>query len=120
MNRQELKARLDEASVSESDYIIEGVDRSVRGLTEGGILLACRDNHWVVSVEERGVSTVDGVFTTEDEACEYVYRELTVHLPIGPPLTPGDVARAEDLARKRVSEHRQWVEEHHKEPDGAE
>ena len=120
MNRQELKARLDEAGVPEREYTIEGVDRSVRGMVEGGIVLVHQDDRWVVSVEERGRSDIDRVFTTEGDACEYVYRKLTERRPIGPPLTPDEIARAESLAEKQIAEHRRWVDEHRRETGGAE
>jgi hypothetical protein len=116
LNRQQLKARLDGDGVPERDYIIEGVDRSVRGLVEGGLVLAHHDDHWVVSVEERGQSEIDRVFTTEDDACDYLFQQLTERLPIGPPLTPDEIARAESLRRDQLAEHQRWVEEHRKEP----
>jgi hypothetical protein len=120
MNRRELKARLDAAGVSEGDYILEGVDSSARGLVEGGTVLTSDGDHWVVSVEERGVSRIDGVFATEDEACDYIYQQLTYRPPIGPPLTPDEVDRAKSLRDELVAEHRRWVEEHEKKPGGTE
>jgi hypothetical protein len=117
LNRQQLKTRLDEEGVPERNYIIEGVDRSVRGLAEGGLVLDYHDAHWVVSVVERGQSEIDREFTTEDEACDYLFQQLTYRPPMGPPLTADEIARAESLEREQLAEHQRWVEEHRQDPD---
>ena len=117
LNRQQLKTRLDEEGVPERNYIIEGADRSVKGLVDGGLVLDYQDGHWVVSVEERGQSEIDREFTTEDEACDYLFQQLTDRPPLGPPLTPDEMARAEALGREQLAEHQRWVEEHRKQPE---
>lgn len=77
MNVSELLAALQQAGVSERMYGIVGDTASGGQSGEGSLYLEqAPDGRWVQGGYERGVSTPERWFDSEDEACRYVYEAL--------------------------------------------
>ena len=69
MNRKSLKVKLDLLGVKRTQYCVDG------GLNFDCIILFSNYNMWeVFYLDERGGRNDEKCFTTENEACEYVYR----------------------------------------------
>lgn len=73
LNRNELKAILDDIGVPEYYYKI---DLSSFGRTDERLCLERKDGKWIVYFEERGNRTTEEFFETEDEACRYILKRL--------------------------------------------
>lgn len=72
MKSAELKVRLQQLGVPSHLYNLDGIGR-----TDERFSLDFIDGEWRVSYIERGVRTTDERFSSEDAACEYIYRRLT-------------------------------------------
>ena len=68
MKRNELKEKLQQLGIPIYLYNLDGIGR-----TDERLCLEFADNEWHVYYSERGVKTTDKIFTSEDEACEYIY-----------------------------------------------
>lgn len=71
MKRNELEKKLKENGVPTSLYNLDNVGR-----TDERFCLMYDNNHWNVYFTERGIRTTDLKFSTEEEACQYVYEQL--------------------------------------------
>ncbi|MBX3289415.1 MAG: hypothetical protein KF855_08725 [Acidobacteria bacterium] len=69
MNRQELRKKLDELGVDRAHYSLDG-DRSVVGI----VLYDSYGTWTIFDVDERGNSNGETTFTSEEEACHYIYK----------------------------------------------
>ena len=71
MNKAELKQKLVNSRVPENLFNLEETGR-----TDERFCLKQNKNGWSVYFSERGVKTTNVSFVTEEEACEYIYRQL--------------------------------------------
>jgi hypothetical protein len=71
MNKKELEIRLIKEGIRADSYHLEG------GLPNESFTLNKNGNQWEVYYSERGNKTDLRVFESEEEACEYLYKELT-------------------------------------------
>jgi hypothetical protein len=77
MNRHELISALEAANIDSDRYQIIGIDRYAP-YDEGGLVLREKeDGSWDVEIYERGVYDFYRRFDSEEEACEYIYQQLT-------------------------------------------
>jgi hypothetical protein len=68
MNKKELKLKFDKMGIPHNIYSLVGEEGFV------GILLVHNKN-WIVSeLDERGGKSVIGTFTTEADACEFIFN----------------------------------------------
>lgn len=70
MRMRELKAALDQAGVRERAYDLEGSSKDE---------VYCLDKvqgSWVVYYRERGIRREERFFSSEDEACQYIFDLL--------------------------------------------
>ena len=111
MNRSELVEALSAAGVDPRAYAVQGCP-SGAGLAEGGVLLAQDDTgRWILGSRERGVVTVERYFGSEEEACGYLYGDLTRPRPPRQQLTPEEEAESREITERRVAEYRRAIEE---------
>lgn len=78
MNKKELKNRFIKEKISSSIYSLEG------GLPNEKLCLDDENGSWVVYYSERGIKTGIRYFSTECEACNYLYNKVIK-------ITTGDV-----------------------------
>lgn len=71
MKSNELKEKLQQLGIPAYLYNLDSVGR-----TDERLCLEYSNNEWHVYYSERGVKTTDKIFTSEDEACEYIYVQL--------------------------------------------
>ena len=71
MNRKELRIKLKEANIKHWYYNIDGF-----GETDQRLCLEKKGEKWRVCFYERGIAREDGVFNTEEEACDYIFEML--------------------------------------------
>lgn len=70
MKRNELKELLEKEKVSKSLYSLNG------GLPNEKLCLDFEIDKWIVYYSERGVRTGVVEFIIEDDACDYIYKEI--------------------------------------------
>lgn len=70
MKKQDLKNLLVKEKVSNSIYSLEG------GLPNEKLCLDFDGNKWIVYYSERGLKTGTVAFILEDDACDYLYRQI--------------------------------------------
>lgn len=68
MKTTDLKQKLRDLGISESEYNLEGE------MQENSIILWRNYHRWQVIMYERGTQNEMGGFSSEDEACEYIYN----------------------------------------------
>lgn len=104
MDSSELVETLRHARVPDGLYDIPGVHDIVVA-PDAYYFLRSESGSWVVGVRERSRDSVLGRFTTEDEACHYLYARLTER-----PLPAPDAAERieEVLAQREEIQRRAW------------
>lgn len=70
MNKHELKTLLMKEQVSRSLYSLEG------GLPADKLCLGYENDQWMVYFTERGIKSVLEIFSREEDACEFLYRQI--------------------------------------------
>ncbi len=107
MNCLELEEALEERGVKPHRYYIVGVTR--RSLSGNGELVLDHDGtRWMTYGYDRGDEVDRRYFDTEEEACDYLFGEMTKPpRPKGPPLTP----EQEERARRLQAEQEAWLRE---------
>ena len=71
MSREELQILLENSKVPSELYNLVG-----QGRDDERFCLIQNGEQWEVFFKERGVKTVDEVFSTEPEACQFIYEQL--------------------------------------------
>lgn len=71
MKREELKKELQQMNVPSHYYNLDGTGR-----TDERYCLEFVNNEWQVYFSERGIKTTYKIFTSEDEACEYIFKQF--------------------------------------------
>ena len=71
LKSKELKKELEQLGIPAYLYNLDGIGRA-----DERLCLEFSDNEWHVYYSEKGVKTTDKIFTSEDEACEYIYVQL--------------------------------------------
>lgn len=71
MRKQELKKALFEMGVPSSYFNLDGTGR-----TDERFCLEFIDNEWRVYFCERGIKTTNESFTSEEDACRFIYEQL--------------------------------------------
>jgi hypothetical protein len=105
MNRMEMRDRLRRLGIPDDMYELTGMHSGSRSDLSFPFLEE-RSGEWVVGVEERGRRGVMRRFSTEDEACRFLYDRLAGQVTAPPPApqSPHDEARGrritEELVRK--------------------
>jgi hypothetical protein len=85
MDRTELDEALRQAGVPESEYVILGIPRRSGPLQDAHYVLHEADKGCLVTRYERGVEETIARFPDEDEACRFLYGQLTWRAPEPPP-----------------------------------
>lgn len=93
MDRAELVKQLDGLGVNRAAYCLDG------GLPNECYTLEPRANEWAVYYSERGRRSMEHVFSTEAQACQFLF-DWIAQSP-GSRLTPSQIAAANDRARTR-------------------
>ncbi len=70
MNKSELEKRLEQERAEKSAYSLEG------GFPNEAFVLNQNGNQWEVYYSERGQKSGLVIFDNENDACEYLYRDL--------------------------------------------
>ncbi len=68
MKTADLKQKLQEIGISKNEYNLDGE------LQDNSIILWKNHHQWQVIMYERGNQNEIGSFSSEDEACEYIYN----------------------------------------------
>ena len=71
MDINKLQLLLKESGVPDEMYNLHEVGRD-----DERFCLRKNENQWQVYFSERGVKTIDEMFETESEACQYIYEQL--------------------------------------------
>lgn len=71
MNIEKLQLLLEEAGVPDELYNLYE-----KGRDDERFCIKKEDKDWRVYFSERGIKTIDEIFATEAEACQFVYKEL--------------------------------------------
>lgn len=71
MSKEELRIILENAKVPSELYNLVG-----QGRDDERFCLTPNGEQWEVFFKERGIKTVDEVFSTESEACKFIYEQL--------------------------------------------
>lgn len=85
MDRIELDEALHEAGVPESQYLILGIPRPAGPLQDPYYVLHEPDDGCLLTLQERGSTREIARFSTEDEACRFLFGQLTRPIPEPPP-----------------------------------
>lgn len=93
MNRAELVKQLDEFGVNRAAYSLDG------GLPNECYTLESRATEWAVYYSERGRRNMEHVFSTEAQACQFLF-DWIAQSPASR-MTPSQIAAANDRARTR-------------------
>lgn len=72
MNKEELRNRLGKEGISRSLYSLDG------GFPNEKICLSYEGGYWIVYYSEKGLRTGLINFSTENEACKYIYDQIKV------------------------------------------
>ena len=73
MTKDILRNTLIEMGVPSMLYNLEGTGR-----TDERFCLECTNNEWKVYFSERGVKTTNEIFSSEEEACQFIYEQLFI------------------------------------------
>lgn len=71
MRKQELKKALIEMGIPSSYYNLDGTGR-----TDERFCLEYVSGEWRVYFRERGINTTNESFSSEEEACRFIYEQL--------------------------------------------
>lgn len=71
MDAKKLQLLLEEAGVPDELYNLHE-----KGRDDERFCLKKKGENWQVYFSERGIKTIDEVFATESEACQFIYEEL--------------------------------------------
>jgi hypothetical protein len=93
MNRAELVMQLDELGVNRDAYCLDG------GLPNECYTLEPRATEWAVYYSERGRRSMEQVFSTEAQACQFLFNWIA-QSPASR-MTPSQIAAANARARAR-------------------
>ncbi|MFJ8582611.1 hypothetical protein [Micromonospora sp. NPDC093277] len=103
MNTEQLVAALRSAGVDEGAYRIDG-QPSAKPMGEGALGLKRESGgRWVAGGLERGTFTPERHFATEDEACQFMYENLTTPQKTVQ-LSPAEYQASLDFTAKRIAE----------------
>lgn len=111
MDRNELVDILRFAQVPDGLYDIPGV-HDIVVQPDAYYFLRPESGAWVVGVRERSLDSVAGRFTSEDEACRYLYARLTER----PSPAPDAAERLEQVLAHREEIQRSAWEAFHRAP----
>jgi hypothetical protein len=106
MNRIELDQALHEAGVPESQYVILGIPPRSGPLQDPYYVLHEPDDGCLLTLQERGSTSEVARFSTEDEACRFLYGQLTRPIPDPPPDSAEIVADL--MAHRDEIQRRAW------------
>ncbi|HEX6471197.1 MAG TPA: hypothetical protein VF069_19005 [Streptosporangiaceae bacterium] len=103
MNRTELRDRLRDLGVPDGMYELTGMQSGSRSDLSFPFLEE-RSGEWVVGVEERGRRGVVRRFSTEDEACRFLYDRLAreVTAPPAARQSPQEEERGRQITEELV------------------
>ena len=110
INRRELKHRLVDAGVPESNYFITGIDSQLTPGKGGGfgelvITSTEGDRAWRLVSEERGQVRYQKAYATEEEACEAAWEALKPRDQTIRDRTPEERSQARARAREAIAEY---------------
>ena len=71
MKKDELQKVLTKTGVPSTVYNLDG-----NGRTDERFCLEAVNNEWRVYFKERGVKTTNEKFSSEEEACQFIYEQL--------------------------------------------
>jgi len=100
MNRKELKIKLEQLGIRERIYSLYGKENP------NTTVLAYRNRKWIVyGINERGNQHIDGIFETENDACEFLYQNMIEFKWImdNAHIHPDDKPKSEDIIGFEVS-----------------
>ena len=93
MNRAELVKQLNELRVNRAAYCLDG------GLPNECYTLEQRATGWAVYYSERGRRSMEQVFSTEAQACQFLFDGIAQSPALR--MTPSQIAAANDRLRTR-------------------
>jgi hypothetical protein len=102
MNRIEMRNELRRAGIADGLYELTGIHFADR-YDLGTYFLEEQGGKWVVGVEERGKRESGARFDTEDEACRYLYDQLTAPPPPVYMPTPEEEERGDRITKEEVN-----------------
>lgn len=71
MNKKELKIKLQQSGIDENLYNLDG-----KGRKDERFCIENTDGKWYVYFCERGVKTTNKIFDTENDACQFIFKQL--------------------------------------------
>jgi hypothetical protein len=103
MDRTELRERLRRLGIPDGMYELTGVQPGTRSDLSFPFLEE-RSGEWIVGVEERGKRGTIRSFTTEDEACRFLYDRMKRQVTAPPPApeSPQDEERGRRVTEELV------------------
>lgn len=72
MNISSLTRKLDEIGVPSYLYNLDGIGRK-----DERFCMEFVNNEWQVYFSERGIKTINERFASEDEACQFIYKQFS-------------------------------------------